>query len=247
MKKSAYKLKDIKDELNLDVKEILSGIPCYETVLSKAKDYCLYPRLMYVLKEIEKIEKIAGMLKQSSVYSEQEEKSMLDKIVNLFRESNKSLKVDYECFNDEIEQIENIREIDKKISEVSNTGNKLISRGWKGSLAFLGESKSIMLIREIVNNFFSKLEENEDINLWISDDTSNILFTSKIGGSACLLNPIYDDFYMFDIYDENINEIHKTFLEKLNTFQKEEKGRSEKNESRDEKDSQTKNLFDIKF
>lgn len=202
---------------------------------------------MYVLKEIEKIDKLTEMLKQSSNYSDTEEKSFLEKMVNYFRESNRSLKADYECFNDEIDQIENIREIDKKISEISNTGNKLISKGWKGTLAFLGESKSISLIKEIVNNFFSKLEEYEDINLWISDDTSNILFTSKIGGNACLLNPIYDDFYLVDIYDENINEMHKDFMEKLNSFQREEKGRIEKKENIDEKDKANKNSYDIKF
>ena len=178
--------------------------------------------------------------------SEQEERRIFEKLITLFKESNNSLKVDYECFNDEINQIENIRQIDKSISEIHNVGNKLISRGWKGTLAFLGEKNNINMINQIVENFFSKLEENETIDLWISDDLKNNIFQSKFGGNACYLNPIYDDFYLFDIYDENIKEIHKKFLERLNILKQEKKTENSNSEIKEEIYND-KNSFDIKF
>lgn len=228
---------------------ILNGIPCYDSVLLKEKEYCLFQRLNAVFREIERIEKISSSFKQLSTSSEKEERRIIEKFIALFKESNNSLKIDYDCFNDEIHQIERIMIIDKPITEVNIVGNKLISRGWKGTIAFLGESKSIIMISQIVENFFNKLEENEAINLWISDDLNNIMFKSKFGGSACFLNPIYNDFYLYDIYDDNINQIHKDFVEKLsmlkhdNTSENLNQGNLEKGENKED----NKNIFDIKF
>lgn len=237
--------------MSFDFKAILKGIPNYDSVLVKAKDFSLHARLMNIFKEVERVEKVAALCKLFPISSDVEERSIMEKLMYMLKDSNRSLKQEYECFTDEIELIEAIKEIDRPIVEIQGVGNKLISSGWKGTIAFLGEKSKISMINSIVDNYFQRMDDKEDISLWISDETKNLFFQSKFGGSACLLNPVYDDFYLTEIYDEK--EIFRKFIEdqeKMNARkeQEDDKEGRKKDVNDGTQDSKVEgNSFDIRF
>ena len=105
----------------------------------------------------------------------------------------------------------NLKILDKKIQD-SNCGVKLISKGWSGSLLFFAEENTIEIVNQEINKYLEKLEENyETVNLWISDDINRFCFICLFGGSSCIINPIYEDFYLVDFYENlQIHDIQKT-------------------------------------
>ena len=62
LKKDSYKLKDLKEELGEDMKLITSSIQNADLILMRSKEFMLYNRVTFILKEYEIIKKVNTLL-----------------------------------------------------------------------------------------------------------------------------------------------------------------------------------------
>jgi len=198
LKKTPYKLKDISDELQININKYLSSIDYSESICKLSKDFLLHKRLLYIMKEYERIVKIwntVSSIKDESYYCEY----FGNKILPMIQESNQDMCNFYECSSIEIDNLF------KKIKKVDGEENKLTYRigsdGWIGHVFILGKLFDLMKLGELLTEFYDSNEKKGTniANYWISDDVQNYCYWSLIGGHVSVLNPVYETFMILDL------------------------------------------------
>lgn len=197
------------------------------------KGLYLQKRLKYIFSEYERIYKFYLIIANLKNFSNNEsQKYFTENLINSINLSSQDLINLYECDNN------SILEVTKLISSFAGTINnssklenssislssiKLVSKGWSGSVAVLGDVNLLENIGNKLHKYFeSQFNGNNKLKLteyWISDDLYNYCYWSKVGGKVEILDPKYEDFMMSNIADndemQSIAEGNYHNLEKL--------------------------------
>ena len=200
LKKEAYNLKELKEELPVD--KILKDINNYQGALM-TKEFKLYDRIKFILKE----HQIIGILYYKMKIGEEIE--WKEKI----EESAKLLRENYYCYSEEMMNLE----AELKIKFGMDLPIKCISNGWAGKMAIIGNENELIKYKEFIEKKYEKLLENQGDGLayaWITDDINKYCYISEIEKGICLLDPKYEDFMLEYIKHKNNIEPSEVINEK---------------------------------
>ena len=200
LKKEAYNLKELKEELPVD--KILKDINNYQGALM-TKEFKLYDRIKFILKE----HQIIGILYYKMKIGE--EIDWKEKI----EESAKLLRENYYCYSEEMMNLE----AELKIKFGMDLPIKCISNGWAGKMAIIGNENELIKYKEFIEKKYEKLLENQGDGLayaWITDDINKYCYISEIEKGICLLDPKYEDFMLEYIKHKNNIEPSEVINEK---------------------------------
>lgn len=189
LKKEAYNLKELKEELPLD--KILKDINNYQGALM-TKEFKLYDRIKFILKE----HQIIGILYYKMKIGE--EIDWKEKI----EESAKLLRENYYCYSEEMMNLE----AELKIQFGINLPIKSISNGWAGKMVIIGNDNELKKYEEFIEKKYEKYLENQGDGLayaWITDDIKKYCFISELEKGICILDPKYEDFMLEYIKHKN--------------------------------------------
>ena len=189
LKKEAYSLKELKEELPVD--KILKDINNYQGALM-AKEFKLYDRIKFILKE----HQIIGILYYKMKIGE--EIDWKEKI----EESAKLLRENYYCYSEEMMNLE----AELKIQFGINLPIKSISNGWAGKMVIIGNDNELKKYEEFIEKKYEKYLENQGDGLayaWITDDIKKYCFISELEKGICILDPKYEDFMLEYIKHKN--------------------------------------------
>ena len=189
LKKEAYNLKELKEELPVD--KILKDINNYQGALM-AKEFKLYDRIKFILKE----HQIIGILYYKMKIGE--EIDWKEKI----EESAKLLRENYYCYSEEMMNLE----AELKIQFGINLPIKSISNGWAGKMVIIGNDNELKKYEEFIEKKYEKYLENQGDGLayaWITDDIKKYCFISELEKGICILDPKYEDFMLEYIKHKN--------------------------------------------
>ena len=189
LKKEAYNLKELKEELPID--KILKDINNYQGALM-TKEFKLYERIKFILKE----HQIIGILYYKMKIGE--EIDWKEKI----EESAKLLRENYYCYSEEMMNLE----AELKIQFGINLPIKSISNGWAGKMVIIGNDNELKKYEEFIEKKYEKYLENQGDGLayaWITDDIKKYCFISELEKGICILDPKYEDFMLEYIKHKN--------------------------------------------
>ena len=189
LKKEAYNLKELKEELPVD--KILKDINNYQGALM-TKEFKLYDRIKFILKE----HQIIGILYYKMKIGE--EIDWKEKI----EESAKLLRENYYCYSEEMMNLE----AELKIQFGINLPIKSISNGWAGKMVIIGNDNELKKYEEFIEKKYEKYLENQGDGLayaWITDDIKKYCFISELEKGICILDPKYEDFMLEYIKHKN--------------------------------------------
>jgi len=189
LKKEAYSLKELKEELPVD--KILKDINNYQGALM-TKEFKLYERIKFILKE----HQIIGILYYKMKIGE--EIDWKEKI----EESAKLLRENYYCYSEEMMNLE----AELKIQFGINLPIKSISNGWAGKMVIIGNDNELKKYEEFIEKKYEKYLENQGDGLayaWITDDIKKYCFISELEKGICILDPKYEDFMLEYIKHKN--------------------------------------------
>jgi galactokinase len=189
LKKEAYNLKELKEELPID--KILKDINNYQGALM-TKEFKLYDRIKFILKE----HQIIGILYYKMKIGE--EIDWKEKI----EESAKLLRENYYCYSEEMMNLE----AELKIQFGINLPIKSISNGWAGKMVIIGNDNELKKYEEFIEKKYEKYLENQGDGLayaWITDDIKKYCFISELEKGICILDPKYEDFMLEYIKHKN--------------------------------------------
>ena len=189
LKKEAYNLKELKEELPVD--KILKDINNYQGALM-TKEFKLYDRIKFILKE----HQIIGILYYKMKIGE--EIDWKQKI----EESAKLLRENYYCYSEEMMNLE----AELKIQFGINLPIKSISNGWAGKMVIIGNDNELKKYEEFIEKKYEKYLENQGDGLayaWITDDIKKYCFISELEKGICILDPKYEDFMLEYIKHKN--------------------------------------------
>jgi galactokinase len=189
LKKEAYNLKELKEELPVD--KILKDINNYQGALM-TKEFKLYDRIKFILKE----HQIIGILYYKMKIGE--EIDWKEKI----EESAKLLRENYYCYSEEMMNLE----AELKIQFGINLPIKSISNGWAGIMVIIGNDNELKKYEEFIEKKYEKYLENQGDGLayaWITDDIKKYCFISELEKGICILDPKYEDFMLEYIKHKN--------------------------------------------
>lgn len=189
LKKEAYSLKELKEELPVD--KILKDINNYQGALM-TKEFKLYDRIKFILKE----HQIIGILYYKMKIGE--EIDWKEKI----EESAKLLRENYYCYSEEMMNLE----AELKIQFGINLPIKSISNGWAGKMVIIGNDNELKKYEEFIEKKYEKYLENQGDGLayaWITDDIKKYCFISELEKGICILDPKYEDFMLEYIKHKN--------------------------------------------
>ena len=189
LKKEAYSLKELKEELPVD--KILKDINNYQGALM-TKEFKLYDRIKFILKE----HQIIGILYYKMKIGE--EIDWKQKI----EESAKLLRENYYCYSEEMMNLE----AELKIQFGINLPIKSISNGWAGKMVIIGNDNELKKYEEFIEKKYEKYLENQGDGLayaWITDDIKKYCFISELEKGICILDPKYEDFMLEYIKHKN--------------------------------------------
>ena len=189
LKKEAYNLKELKEELPVD--KILKDINNYQGALM-TKEFKLYERIKFILKE----HQIIGILYYKMKIGE--EIDWKQKI----EESAKLLRENYYCYSEEMMNLE----AELKIQFGINLPIKSISNGWAGKMVIIGNDNELKKYEEFIEKKYEKYLENQGDGLayaWITDDIKKYCFISELEKGICILDPKYEDFMLEYIKHKN--------------------------------------------
>ena len=189
LKKEAYSLKELKEELPID--KILKDINNYQGALM-TKEFKLYERIKFILKE----HQIIGILYYKMKIGE--EIDWKEKI----EESAKLLRENYYCYSEEMMNLE----AELKIQFGINLPIKSISNGWAGKMVIIGNDNELKKYEEFIEKKYEKYLENQGDGLayaWITDDIKKYCFISELEKGICILDPKYEDFMLEYIKHKN--------------------------------------------
>ena len=189
LKKEAYNLKELKEELPVD--KILKDINNYQGALM-TKEFKLYERIKFILKE----HQIIGILYYKMKIGE--EIDWKEKI----EESAKLLRENYYCYSEEMMNLE----AELKIQFGINLPIKSISNGWAGKMVIIGNDNELKKYEEFIEKKYEKYLENQGDGLayaWITDDIKKYCFISELEKGICILDPKYEDFMLEYIKHKN--------------------------------------------
>ena len=189
LKKEAYNLKELKEELPVD--KILKDINNYQGALM-TKEFKLYDRIKFILKE----HQIIGILYYKMKIGEEIE--WKEKI----EESAKFLRENYYCYSEEMMNLE----AELKIQFGIKLPIKSISNGWAGKMVIIGNDNELKKYEEFIEKKYEKYLENQGDGLayaWITDDIKKYCFISELEKGICILDPKYEDFMLEYIKHKN--------------------------------------------
>ena len=189
LKKEAYNLKELKEELPVD--KILKDINNYQGALM-TKEFKLYERIKFILKE----HQIIGILYYKMKIGE--DIDWKEKI----EESAKLLRENYYCYSEEMMNLE----AELKIQFGINLPIKSISNGWAGKMVIIGNDNELKKYEEFIEKKYEKYLENQGDGLayaWITDDIKKYCFISELEKGICILDPKYEDFMLEYIKHKN--------------------------------------------
>ena len=189
LKKEAYSLKELKEELPVD--KILKDINNYQGALM-TKEFKLYERIKFILKE----HQIIGILYYKMKIGE--EIDWKEKI----EESAKLLRENYYCYSEEMMNLE----AELKIQFGIKLPIKSISNGWAGKMVIIGNDNELKKYEEFIEKKYEKYLENQGDGLayaWITDDIKKYCFISELEKGICILDPKYEDFMLEYIKHKN--------------------------------------------
>ena len=189
LKKEAYNLKELKEELPVD--KILKDINNYQGALM-TKEFKIYDRIKFILKE----HQIIGILYYKMKIGE--EIDWKEKI----EESAKLLRENYYCYSEEMMNLE----AELKIQFGINLPIKSISNGWAGKMVIIGNDNELKKYEEFIEKKYEKYLENQGDGLayaWITDDIKKYCFISELEKGICILDPKYEDFMLEYIKHKN--------------------------------------------
>ena len=189
LKKEAYNLKELKEELPVD--KILKDINNYQGALM-TKEFKLYDRIKFILKE----HQIIGILYYKMKIGEGID--WKEKI----EESAKLLRENYYCYSEEMMNLE----AELKIQFGINLPIKSISNGWAGKMVIIGNDNELKKYEEFIEKKYEKYLENQGDGLayaWITDDIKKYCFISELEKGICILDPKYEDFMLEYIKHKN--------------------------------------------
>ena len=189
LKKEAYNLKELKEELPVD--KILKDINNYQGALM-TKEFKLYDRIKFILKE----HQIIGILYYKMKIGEGIDwKQKIEESAKLLREN-------YYCYSEEMMNLE----AELKIQFGINLPIKSISNGWAGKMVIIGNDNELKKYEEFIEKKYEKYLENQGDGLayaWITDDIKKYCFISELEKGICILDPKYEDFMLEYIKHKN--------------------------------------------
>ena len=189
LKKEAYNLKELKEELPID--KILKDINNYQGALM-TKEFKLYDRIKFILKE----HQIIGILYYKMKIGEGIDwKQKIEESAKLLREN-------YYCYSEEMMNLE----AELKIQFGINLPIKSISNGWAGKMVIIGNDNELKKYEEFIEKKYEKYLENQGDGLayaWITDDIKKYCFISELEKGICILDPKYEDFMLEYIKHKN--------------------------------------------
>ena len=189
LKKEEYKLSELKQELPVD--KILKDINNYQGALM-TKEFKLYDRIMFIIKEYQLISMIYYKLKIG------EEINWKEKII----ESAKLLRENYYCYSEEMLNLE----AELKINFGMNLPIKSINNGWAGKMVILGNKTELKKYEEFMIKKYEKYLENKGdglVDKWITDDINKYCYISELEKGVSILDTKYEDFMLDYIKHKN--------------------------------------------
>jgi galactokinase len=191
LKKTPYKIKELQEELNIEMKDLLCDIEYYESVITFGKEFSLHKRIYFLLREYQRVVKI-----YNTVMTLNREESFTIEYFNniilpLIDESNKEMASQYECIS---EDMINFIKFMNKIN--SNCHVKVASKGWSGNIFAIELQDEIKKTGDLIIKHFESYENKgqEMANFWISDEINKYCYWSQMGGCLGILDPKYEDF-----------------------------------------------------
>ena len=190
LRKTKYSLNEIKSELSINIDSLLKDIKGYQGALM-TKDFELYKRVYYILKEYEKVFLISHKFLTGEKID----------IIEELKIGNKNMKENYDCLSEEMISLE----IELK-DKYNNIGIKSVSEGWSGKLIGIGHKDNIEKMEKYLIDKFEKYNQDKGdmlISAWISDDINKYVIVSEFGGSINIFDPKYEDFMLDYVKQKN--------------------------------------------
>lgn len=200
LKKESYNLKEIKSELPVD--KILKDINNFQGALL-TKEFKLYDRILFIVKEYQLVSLLYYKMKVGENVNWKE----------TIMESEKLLRENYNCFSEEMLQIE----AELKMNFGENIPIKCISKGWYGKMCILDKQEKLKNYEDYIIKNYENLNHDKRglVKAWISDDINKYCFVSTLENGISILDPKYEDFMLEYIKDKN-NIISETIVEDKN-------------------------------
>ena len=187
LKKDIYNLSELKAELPVD--KLLKDINNFQGALL-TKEFKLYDRLLFILKEYELV---------SLLYYKMKIGENIDWKVKIL-ESAKLLRENYYCYSEEMLNLE----AELKINMGESLPIKCISKGWTGKMVILGNNEELKKYENYILKKYEKLIEGNGLaNAWISDEVNKYCFISSLEKGICILDPKYEDFMLEYVKQKN--------------------------------------------
>ncbi len=190
LRKTKYSLNEIKSELNINIDSLLKDIKGYQGALM-TKDFELYKRVYYILKEYEEVVLISHKFLTGEKID----------LIEQLKLGNKNMKENYDCLSEEMISLE--IELNDKYN---NIAIKSISEGWSGKLIGIGNKDSIQKMEKYLFDKFEKYNQDKGdmlISAWISDDINKYVIRSEFGGCINIFDPKYEDFMLDYVKQKN--------------------------------------------